>query len=63
MEHLGRSEQERIKNNKGNLIALFKQLKDSPVEEVLDLVALGPEGRIRTFISFFKKIYLLIHSW
>lgn len=51
MEHLGRSEQERIKDDKGDLIALFKQLKDSPMEEGLDLLALGPEGRISTFIS------------
>lgn len=32
-------------------MALFKQLKGSPMDEGLDLRALGPEGRISTFIS------------
>lgn len=37
--------------DKADLIALFKQLKDSPVEEGLDLLAFVPEGRVSTFIS------------
>lgn len=49
----GRSEQERIRGGVGSkvdLIALFKQLKDCPVEEGLDLLDLAPEGGIGTFI-------------
>lgn len=51
MEHLGRSERERVKDDKADLMALFKQLKHSPMDEGLDLLALGPEGRMSTFIS------------
>lgn len=51
MELLGGLEQKRIKGDKAAFIALFKKLKDSPMEEGLDLLALGPEIRISTFIS------------
>lgn len=42
---------ERIEGDKADLIALYKQLKDCPVEESLDLFGLVPEGRIWNFIS------------
>lgn len=39
----GRPEQERMKGDKADLIAVFKQLRGCPEEEGLDLFGLVPE--------------------